>query len=352
LKGSYADSSNVFDGTLGVVTWNLHFGEKLDKIIATLEKTKELHEPDLLLLQEIDAEGVDRIARHLRYNYIYYPTVFSHKREKEYGLAILSAWPLKDAERILLPNWLPGWVENRFLIKAVTSVNGQDITVYNTHFDVAWMRHQGDFLGEKLASPEGLTVLGGDFNTWQPSSITELESLMQAVGMASSTETIDMMQVNFSLDLVCMLNIIYPDFCTFDDALPWMEAMVEGIKNNNTHVRVIMENTNSNGLENRVAGVELMEELTRLGLEDQVELRFYNGKIHAKSILMDGELLIIGSHNLHYSAWGDRGLNEYSLATDNPEAIAEYQALFENKWAEAIPFEEAEYGTSPLFLEE
>jgi phosphatidylserine/phosphatidylglycerophosphate/cardiolipin synthase-like enzyme len=144
-----------------------------------------------------------------------------------------------------------------------------------------------------------------------------------------------------------MLNIIYPDFCTFDDALPWMEALVEGIKNNNTHVRVIMENTNSNGLENRVSGQVLMDELARLGLEEQVELRFYNGKIHAKSILMDGELLFIGSHNLHYSAWGDTGLNEYSLATDNPEAIAEYQALFEAKWAEAIPFEEAEYGTSP-----
>jgi cardiolipin synthase len=90
-----------------------------------------------------------------------------------------------------------------------------------------------------------------------------------------------------------------------------------------------------------------MDELARLGLEEQVELRFYNGKIHAKSILMDGGLLIIGSHNLHYSAWGDTGLNEYSLATDNPESIAEYQALFEDKWAEAIPFEEAEYGTSP-----
>ncbi len=196
--------------------------------------------------------------------------------------------------------------------------------------------------------PEGSDTA---FSLYRNSDIKEADNFI-AVGMASSTETIDMMEVNFSLELVCMLNIIYPDFCTFDDALPWMEAMVEGIKNNNTHVRVIMENTNSNGLENRVAGVELMEELTRLGLEDQVELRFYNGKIHAKSILMDGELLIIGSHNLHYSAWGDRGLNEYSLATDNPEAIAEYQALFENKWAEAIPFDEAEYGTSTLFLEE
>lgn len=184
------------------------------------------------------------------------------------------------------------------------------------------------------------------FSLYRNSIFKEADNFI-ASGLSSSTDTIDMMETNFSLELVCMINIIYPDFCTFEDALPWMVSMVEGIKNNNTHVRVIMENTNSNGLENRVAGVELMEELTRLGLEDQVELRFYNGKIHAKSILMDKELLIIGSHNLHYSAWGDQGLNEYSLATDNPDAIAEYQALFEDKWAEAIPFDEAEYGTSP-----
>ena len=184
------------------------------------------------------------------------------------------------------------------------------------------------------------------FSLYRNSIFKEADNFI-ATGLASSTDTIDMMETNFSLELVCMINIIFPDFCTFEDALPWMVSMVEGIQNNNTHVRVIMENTNSNGLENRVAGVELMEELTRLGLEDQVELRFYNGKIHAKSILMDEELLIIGSHNLHYSAWGDQGLNEYSLATDNPEAIAEYQAMFETKWQEAIPFEEAEYGTSP-----
>jgi len=168
-----------------------------------------------------------------------------------------------------------------------------------------------------------------------------------ATDLASSTDTIDMMETNFSLEIVCMLNIIFPDFCTIDDALPWMNAMLESVRNNHTHVRAIMENTNSNGLENRVAGQVLMDELTRLGLDDQVELRFYSGKIHTKSILMDSKLLIIGSQNTHYSAWGERGLNEYNLATDDPDAIAEYKAFFETKWQQSIPFEEAEYGTSP-----
>ncbi len=168
-----------------------------------------------------------------------------------------------------------------------------------------------------------------------------------ATSIASAQETIDMMEVNFSLDMICMLNLIFPEVCTIDNALPWMDAMLETIQTNNTRVRVIMENTNSNGLENRVAGTVLMDELERLGLDHLVELRFYNGKIHAKSMLIDEALLIIGSQNTHYSAWGERGLNEYSLATNSSQATAEYKALFETKWQQSTPFDEAEYGTSP-----
>ena len=108
-----------------------------------------------------------------------------------------------------------------------------------------------------------------------------------------------------------------------------------------------METSNSNGLENRVAADVLRDYLENLGLGDRVKLRFYNGKVHAKSTLIDGRMLIIGSMNMHYSSWGENGLAEYALLTNNPEAIDEYQTFFETKWDEAIPFEEAEFKTSP-----
>jgi phosphatidylserine/phosphatidylglycerophosphate/cardiolipin synthase-like enzyme len=189
---------------------------------------------------------------------------------------------------------------------------------------------------------------GGDnaFSLYRNSVFKEGDEFI-ATSIAAAQETVDMMEVNFSLELICMLNVVFPDVCTIDNALPWMDALVEAVQNNNTRVRVIMENTNSNGLENRVAGTILMEELERLGLDHLVELRFYSGKIHAKSILIDGQLLFVGSQNMHYSSWGEGGLNEYSLATDSPLAISEYKTLFETKWQESIPFEEAEYGTSP-----
>ena len=184
------------------------------------------------------------------------------------------------------------------------------------------------------------------FSLYRTKDYKEADTFI-AASLAAAEESIDMIHVNFALEMICMANLIFPDTCTIDEALPWMEAMIEALEKHPVKVRVIMETANSNGLENRVAGNVLLDELERRGLRDRVELRFYDGKLHAKSTLIDGRLLIIGSMNMHYSSWGEKGLTEYALATNAPEAITEYQALFETKWAEAIPFEDAEFGTSP-----
>lgn len=49
------------------------------------------------------------------------------------------------------------------------------------------------------------------------------------------------------------------------------------------------------------------------------EIRFYNGKLHTKSTLIDDQLLIVGWQNMRYSALG-KG---------------------------AVPFENTQFGTSP-----
>jgi phosphatidylserine/phosphatidylglycerophosphate/cardiolipin synthase-like enzyme len=167
-----------------------------------------------------------------------------------------------------------------------------------------------------------------------------------AASLAASTKSIDLITANFSLDLYCIINLVTPGFCTLEDSMPYIDSILEAVESNNTHVRVIMENANSYGLENRVTAMVIYPELVRRGLEDRVELRFFNGRTHSKSALIDDALLIIGSQNFQYSAWGKGGgLGENMLTTSDPEAIAEYKKLFETKWQEAIPVEEAEYGT-------
>lgn len=121
---------------------------------------------------------------------------------------------------------------------------------------------------------------------------------------------------------------------------------MDAVEQNQVKVRVIVENANSNGIENRVAIQVFANELKKRGLEDFVEFRFFNGRVHAKTALIDQELLIVGSQNFHYSSWGERGLNEYSVATDDPEAIALYQKMFDYYWEQAISVEEADWANA------
>jgi hypothetical protein len=184
------------------------------------------------------------------------------------------------------------------------------------------------------------------FSLYRTKEFPEADDFI-AASLAASTESIELITANFSMDLHCILNLLAPGFCTLEDAMPYLESILEAVEKNHIHVRVIMENANSYGLENRVTAAVLYPELVRLGLANLVELRFYNGRVHAKSGLIDDSLLIIGSQNYQYSAWGKGGgLGENNITTSDPQAIAEFKALFETKWDEAIPVAEAEYGGS------
>jgi hypothetical protein len=45
--------------------------------------------------------------------------------------------------------------------------------------------------------------------------------------------------------------------------------------------------------------------------------------------------------------WNQARTQPYILAINTPAASKEYQVLFETKWAETIPFEDAKFSTSP-----
>jgi phosphatidylserine/phosphatidylglycerophosphate/cardiolipin synthase-like enzyme len=165
--------------------------------------------------------------------------------------------------------------------------------------------------------------------------------------LASAEKSIDAMHVNFSADLICLLNVIAPETCTYDDnALPWMKALAQAVEENDVKVRVIVENANMNGLENRVGIQMLYDELDTLGLRDRVEVRFFNGRVHTKSALIDQQLLLVGSQNFHYSSFSPGGLLEFVAATDSQTAIEEYQKMFNFYWEQAIPSDEALWATT------
>jgi endonuclease/exonuclease/phosphatase family metal-dependent hydrolase len=187
-EGSYADTAPPFDGRLRVVSWNLHYGQELKQIIETLETSDELRDADILLLQELNSEGAEALAQELHYDYVYYPAAMDRERQKEYGNAILSKWPLRDERKLVLPNSLPGWLEDRNAARATTTVDGRDILLYSAHLDTVWMDPQGEFLGKEISQHPEMAILGGDFNSWRSASIASLQRALKGAGMQRLAE--------------------------------------------------------------------------------------------------------------------------------------------------------------------
>jgi len=168
-EGVYSDAPDPFDGSIRIVSWNLHHADKLAEAIVTLENAEVLQDTDVLLLQQVNLIGVEKISRELHYNYVYYPAAIHRQRREEIGNAILAKWPLNDPVKIVLPNWLPGWLESRNAARARLSIGGRDILVYSFHMDMLWMvpgwvKSQAEFLVEATKIENAFVILGGDFS--------------------------------------------------------------------------------------------------------------------------------------------------------------------------------------------
>ncbi|TET29600.1 MAG: hypothetical protein E3J69_13195 [Anaerolineales bacterium] len=159
--------------------------------------------------------------------------------------------------------------------------------------------------------------------------------------VSSAQETLDVLQVNFTLKMICDLNLLF-EVCDFRDALSYMQAMMEAIETNQVQTRVLIKSGPIEAVESNIAVTEFREVLEERGLSHLVEFRYFNDSVHAKAVLIDNQFLLVGSQNFHYSAFGDIALTEFNIGTDDPDAIAAFQRFFEYHWerGDPIPFEE------------
>ena len=121
--GSYAPPSTSSSAALRVVTFNIKESQEIDRAIEVLQ-SDSLRGADVVMLQEMNESGVDRIARSLRLNYAYYPAVIHHRTGDYYGPAILSRWPIERSWKVQLPygSWDRG--QRRTATAAVVRANG------------------------------------------------------------------------------------------------------------------------------------------------------------------------------------------------------------------------------------
>lgn len=158
------------DDSLRAVSFNVRMGEDIEGAIQLLRSHEDLRNPDLLLLQEMDEDGVRRVARELRMGYVYYPAVRSKKTDRDFGNAVLSPWPILDQDVMILPHRALFSRMQRTATAATVDIEGRPVRIYSTHLgtQVEIGDHFRDDQLEQIledAVPFPLAVVGGDMNT-------------------------------------------------------------------------------------------------------------------------------------------------------------------------------------------
>jgi cardiolipin synthase len=172
------------------------------------------------------------------------------------------------------------------------------------------------------------------FSMYRSKEHDEADRIVES-SLGAAQNQVDAMHTMFAMEMVCDLNLLYK-LCDFSEATEYLDGLMQAAENGAT-IRLIIYPKPLNGIENTVAYDVFVNELENRGLRDQVEIRFLEELMHYKTSLIDNEFLIVGSQNFHYSAYGKgEGLSEYSLGTDDRQAIEDYQRLFDYKWERSV----------------
>jgi endonuclease/exonuclease/phosphatase family metal-dependent hydrolase len=159
------------DAILRVVSFNLKFAEKVDQAIAMFRETPALREPDILALQEMDAEGTERIARALGMNSVFFPGAIHPKTGRDFGNALLSPWPLEDARKLILPGQSRFTGLKRTATVATVRVGERSIRAYSVHLETPLhlggkgRKAQARAIVDDARSSPDPVVVAGDFNS-------------------------------------------------------------------------------------------------------------------------------------------------------------------------------------------
>jgi endonuclease/exonuclease/phosphatase family metal-dependent hydrolase len=152
------------------VTFNIKFALHIDEALELLSRSGPLQNADVLLLQEMDGPGSERIARALRMNHIFIPSTVHPKSNRDFGVAILSPWPLDDPRKIPLPHRHRFNKVRRAAAAATLRLPSGPVEVYSLHLEAPsglWgkeRRDQARVVAEDAARVNRPILVAGDFN--------------------------------------------------------------------------------------------------------------------------------------------------------------------------------------------
>jgi endonuclease/exonuclease/phosphatase family metal-dependent hydrolase len=167
--GFHSKRPAVTTAPLRVVTYNVQYGPDVPGVVAALTDDPQLAKAGLILIQEVESypgEGASRaaqIANGLGFGYVYVPARV--RDAGTHGLAILSAFPITNVEKMDLPDCSDS-LRHRIAISADIDVDGHLLHVIDVHLDTKL--NAGERIGQLspvVRDAPPATLIGGDFNT-------------------------------------------------------------------------------------------------------------------------------------------------------------------------------------------
>jgi endonuclease/exonuclease/phosphatase family metal-dependent hydrolase len=169
----FAGSHRAPDRSPGfvVATFNVKFSRHPDRVVALFREQAPLRDADVVTLQEMKEDGVERIARDLGYDYVYYPSAVHPSARGNFGNAVLSRWPIVADRKLPFPH-LSRWRKlQRAACVAVIDVGGRRVQVVSVHLETPFgisrrQRHdQARAIVEDAAASPYPVIVAGDFNS-------------------------------------------------------------------------------------------------------------------------------------------------------------------------------------------
>jgi endonuclease/exonuclease/phosphatase family metal-dependent hydrolase len=193
--GQFSDPPLHFTGSLKAVSYNIKYSRKIEEAIRELGSFAQLRDMDVLLLQEMDPEGVRAIAEKLRLNYVYYPAALHNKNEKGFGNAVLSPWPISRHMKVVLPHENPVRKMSRNAVFATLEIGDFEVLAVSAHTElfILGSEHQMDQVGavvDHIGRTIDHVVVGGDFNTESQYMVRETERRFRQAGFELATKDI------------------------------------------------------------------------------------------------------------------------------------------------------------------
>lgn len=183
FNGSFAVDPPEFDGEVTAVTYNIKYAQDITGAIQELNQNDAMAGADIIMLQEMDEEGVAQIAEALKLNYVYFPGAIHPQSGINFGPAILSPWPLTEAEKLILPHKSFTNGMQRIATKAIVQIPNVETLTYSVHTEtilsLPYQRHaQFETIANTTSTQAEYVVVGGDFNTVTTAQINKLDEIM------------------------------------------------------------------------------------------------------------------------------------------------------------------------------